>query len=471
MKILRVPLVLLALLLAISLPTGVQAAKMPNRPTALAVGTIDDQTSVLIWSGSAGTFRARAIKLNRRGAIRPSTSRTCTAELSQAGPGRCAVARLSPGRWQIRVTHVTSGGAAIRTKIIVVPLMSGFPTGFAPCAGNAETVKQAAYNCLRDWKPGPHPPATLVYHFSPSVSTQMQNKVKQAAEFTLDYATPTLKLLGYEPTYHIFVNGEGVESAAGRAWCKQAALSYAGTATQDWLWNSPQQSGACTEEGAGGRGNPSTIPGHATGWITTGPYGWAGGEDFWVFEVLPWEMWGVQRQYFKTIVPEAPGVNEVQQRWVQYLGAAVGSAAAVQLLGRDVDAVHPRIWEHEYWGNRAVTWQPTYHGWLCPENDSPRAQSCGVAQDLPAAEAALPWNYTLYNYAREYVLAKFGPAWIQEQLWPALAAEYGGQNSDYYEDMDRVAYRLWGGTWGDIEEALDTYLISELKAEGYTGLK
>ena len=358
------------------------------------------------------------------------------------------------------------------TPTPVVPLMDGFPTGFAPCAGNAETVKQAAYNCLRDWKPGPHPPATLVYHFSPSVSTQMQNKVKQAAEFTLDYATPTLKLLGYAPTYHIFVNGEGVESAAGRAWCKQAALSYAGTATQDWLWNSPQQSGACTKEGAGGRGNPSAIPGHKTAWITKGPYGWAGGEDFWAIEVLPWELWGVQSQYFETIVPEFWwGVHGVVQRWVQYLGAAVGSAAAVQLLGRDVDAVHARIWEHENGGNRAVTWQPTYHGWLCPEITNPRAQSCGAVQDLPAAEAAIPWNYTLYNYAREYVLAKFGPAWIQEQLWPALAAEYGGENNDYYEEMDRVAYRLWGGTWGDMEEALDTYLISELKAEGFTGLK
>ena len=357
------------------------------------------------------------------------------------------------------------------TPTPVVPLMDGFPTDFAPCAGKAKTVKQAAYNCLRDWKPGPHPPATLVYHFSPSVSTRMQNKVKQAAEFTLDYATPTLKLLDYEPTYHIFVNGEGVESAAGRAWCKQAALSYAGTATQDWLWNSPQQSGACTKEGGGGRGNPSTIPGHFTGWITKGPHGWSGGEDFWVFEVLPWEMWGVQAQYFETIVPEAPGVNEVQQRWVQYLGAAVGGAAGVQLLGQDVEARHARIWEHEYWGNRAVTWQPTYHGWLCPEITNPRAQSCGVKQDIRGAEVEIPWNYTLYNYAREYVLAKFGPAWIQEQLWPALAAEYGGENNDYYEEMDRVAYRLWGGTWSDIEEALDTYLISELKAEGFTGLK
>jgi len=352
----------------------------------------------------------------------------------------------------------------------IVPLMDGFPTGFAPCAGNAKTVKQAAYNCLRDWKPGPHPPATLVYHFSPSVSTRMQNKVKQAAEFTLDYATPTLKLLGYAPTYHIFVNGEGVESAAGRAWCKQAALSYAGTATQDWLWNSPQQSGACTKEGGGGRGNPSTIPGHATAWITKGPDGWSNGEDFWAFEVLPGELWAVQAQYFETIVPDAPGVNEVQQRWVQYLAFVAGRAAGVQLLGRDVEALSALNYEQNG-RERAVTWQPTYHGWLCPESASPRAQSCGVAQDLPAAEAAIPSNYTLYNYAREYVLAKFGPAWIQEQLWPALAAEYGGQNSDYYEEMDRVAYRLWGGTWSDIEEALDTYLLAELKAEGFTGLK
>ena len=350
----------------------------------------------------------------------------------------------------------------------VVPLMDGFPTGFAPCAGNAKTVKQAAYNCLRDWKPGPHPPATLVYHFSPSVSTRMQNKVKQAAEFTLDYATPLLTPLGYEPTYHIFVNGEGVESAAGRAWCKQEALGYAGTATQDWIWS--RRGGACTTTGAGGRGAPSTIPGHATAWITKGLYGW-GDEDFWVFEVLPGELsLGTNAQYFKAINADAPLDNEVLQRWVQYLAGIAIGAAAVQLLGRDVEAVHARVWKHDCC-NRAVTWQPTYHGWLCPENDSPRAQSCGVAQDLPAAETALPRNYTLYNYAREYVLAKFGPAWVQEQLWPTLAAEYGGESSVYYEEMDRVAYRLWGGTWSDIEEALDAYLISELKAEGFTGLK
>ena len=65
----------------------------------------------------------------------------------------------------------------------------------------------------------------------------------------------------------------------------------------------------------------------------------------------------------------------------------------------------------------------------------------------------------------------FGTDWVGQSLWPALAAEYGGENSVYYDDMDRVAYRLWGGTWHDIEEALDTYLISELKAEGLTGLK
>jgi hypothetical protein len=94
-----------------------------------------------------------------------------------------------------------------------------------------------------------------------------------------------------------------------------------------------------------------------------------------------------------------------------------------------------------------------------------------VEQDIRGAEVEIPWNYTLYGYASLYVTAVFGPEWISTALWPALAAEYDGENSDYYEEMDRVAYRLWGGTWGDMEEALDTYLISELKAEGFTGLK
>jgi hypothetical protein len=350
--------------------------------------------------------------------------------------------------------------------------MDGFPTGFAPCAGNAKTVQRAAYNCFQNWKPGPQPPATLVYHFSPSVSTKMQNNVKRALEFTLDYSAPLLKLLSYEPTYHIFVNEEGVESAAGRAWCKREVLSYAGTATQDWLWNSPQQSGVCTKEGGGGRGNPSTIPGHAAAWITKGPYGW-GNEDFWSLEVLPAELsHSIHGQLFGAMVPEfAWGVQEVVQRWVQYLGpTALSQANGIRQLGQDVKAVSALIYEQNG-RERAVTWQPTYHGWLCPEITNPRAQSCGAVHDLPAAEAAIPWNYTLYGYAAQYVVAMFGTDWVGQSLWPALAAEYGGENSVYYEDMDRVAYRLWGGTWSDIEEALDTYLLAELKAEGFTGLK
>ena len=354
----------------------------------------------------------------------------------------------------------------------VVPLMNGFPTGFAPCAGNAKTVKLAAYNCLRDRKPGPHPPATLVYHFSPNVSKRMQNNVKKAAELGLDYSAPLLTLLGYEPTYHIFVNGEGVESAAGRAWCKQEALSYAGTATQEWLWTRPQSTGTCTKEGGGGRAVPSTIPGHATAWITAGQDGWNYGGDFWSWEVLPAELYlGIHAQYFAAINADAPASNEVFQRWVQYLPSnTLARTFQVQINEANVETMNASIWTHDA-GNQAVTWQPTYRGWLCPESDSPRAKSCGVEQDMRGAEVEIPWNYTLYSYASLYVTARFGPEWISTALWPALAAEYDGENSVYYEEMDRVAYRLWGGTWSDIEEALDTYLISELKAEGFTGLK
>ena len=352
-----------------------------------------------------------------------------------------------------------------------VPLMNASPPDFAPCAGSAVTVQMAAFNCLRDWQPASHPLTKLVYHFSPSVSADLRTKVKIASELSLDYSTPLLRRLRYKPTFHIFVNGEGVESVAGRAWCKQAALSYAGTATQDWLWNSPQQSGPCTNRGAGGMGNPSTIPGHATAWITKGAYGWSGGEDFWASEILPAELThAIGLQYWDKQVP-GQNTGEAMQRWVQYLGpTALQRALRIRLNGADEANLHSYLLEH-HGGNRAVTWQPTFHGWLCPESDSLRAKSCGAAQDRPAAEAATPWNYTLYGYAAQYVTAKFGPAWIQKRLWPALAAEYGGGNGSYYKEMNRVAYRLWGGKWRDLEEALDTYLLAELKAEGFTGLK
>ena len=80
----------------------------------------------------------------------------------------------------------------------VVPLMDGFPTGFAPCAGNAETVKQAAYNCLRDWKPerGEYQ-GEVVYHFSPSLSPSRQAKIKEVTMFTLSRTEGFVEYMGF----------------------------------------------------------------------------------------------------------------------------------------------------------------------------------------------------------------------------------------------------------------------------------
>ena len=90
-----------------------------------------------------------------------------------------------------------------------------------------------------------------------------------------------------------------------------------------------------------------------------------------------------------------------------------------------------------------------------------------------------PNNYALIDLASQYVTAKFGPEWVQRQLWPTeirylwpvMKQGYVDGSGDFRPAIDRVAYRLWGGKWSDLETAIDAYAVSEWRKHGWTGLK
>ncbi len=459
---------LLALLVATSLPTRVQAADTPKRPSALAIQHLDESTSALRWSGSAGTFRAQAVKLNRRGNPRPTTSRICTAVLSQAGPGQCSVARLSPGRWRIRVTHVTGGSAAIRTKTLVIPIMQGLPTSYATCAGEATSVKEAAYNCLRDWKPKMEKyPGKVVYHFSPSITASEKASIKEVTEFVLTRADPYIELAGYAPEFHVFYNMDSPKS------CRRLYQSWAGTKNKSWLW---ERSGyQCSQGGWGGNGVGSDIPQTTSAGVSIprsdpksdqrfGPSGEWSNFEFYTYWVLAAE----ERYGFHGTASEVRYKNQIAYLdafpyWVGYIsGTAMGNASGIQLLNASLEQYH-QVFVGSLSGRQA-TWQPTV---------TDRRFGPGAQIDLPGLEAEVPWRYDIQFLATQYVTAMFGPEWVDRVLIPSLMREEGPLNDydAFQQKADRVAKMIWGGTWGEFEAAIDEYVISELKALGVKGLK
>ena len=348
----------------------------------------------------------------------------------------------------------------------VVPLMDGFPTGFAPCAGNAKTVKQAAYNCLRDWKPerGEYQ-GEVVYHFSPSLSPSRQAKIKEVTMFTLSRTEGFVEYMGFSPEFHLFFNIDGKEE------CKRMFQSWEGTKNKTWLWD--REGSLCTSDSHGGQSVGSDIrKTNSAGVNIQGD-----GIDWWIYHGMPHE---ILVSFFGVGSESVTGNQwrslEIGQLWVHYLASrAAWQASGIQLLSETLDQYHDGLLP----GPGKASWQPSVADpRFCPQPGSDMAMRCGKF-DWGGLMAEEPNNYALIDLASQYVTAKFGPEWVQRQLWPTeirylwpvMKQSYVDGSGDFRPAIDRVAYKLWGGKWSDLETAIDAYAVSEWRKHGWTGLK
>ncbi|MFM8279517.1 MAG: hypothetical protein ACKN9R_04140, partial [Candidatus Limnocylindrus sp.] len=211
------------------------------------------------------------------------------------------------------------------------------------------------------------------------------------------------------------------------------------------------------------------------------------GATWWTYYGMPHE---IMVDFFGISVERRLGSKfvalEVGQLWVQYLASrAAWQAASIQGLGLDLEGCATQL-QTRYCGyhnnirNWAglpwATWKPTVADpRFCPQGDSLRARRCGKF-DWESLLNEVPYQYTIMDLASQFVTAKFGPEWVQRILWPAMVREYEKSNSRYpmYKargnfriEMDRVAAKLWGGRWSDLETAIDTYVVSELGLEDF----
>lgn len=348
------------------------------------------------------------------------------------------------------------------------PLMNGLPTTFAPCAGNARTVKRAAYNCLRDWKPTMETyPGKVVYHFSPSITSDEKAAIREVTEFVLARAADYIELVGFAPEFHLFYNMDSPKV------CKQQYQSWAGTMNKSWLW----ENGQCKSRGWGGNGIGSDIPQTTSAGVSIprsdprtvnrfGPSGEWSNFDFYTYWVLPAEArYGFIGSYSEFRFADQSTYLRALPYWITYIsGTTMGNAAGIQMLNSSLEqyAVTTLSWRALN-GERA-TWQPS----VADPRFGPGSQI-----DLVSLEEEIPWRYDVQFLATQYITAMFGPEWIDQVLIPSLLSEPGSlDDADAFRDKaDRVAAKVWGGTWGEFEAAIDEYVIAELKALGVTGLK
>jgi hypothetical protein len=354
------------------------------------------------------------------------------------------------------------------TELNLAQTLSTFPTVFAECAGDAPTVKEAAYRCLRDWKPSMSTyPGKVVYHYDPSLTAEKAAQIREATQFALTRTGGFLKMMDTVPEFHMFVHTDNEQG------CLARFRSWKGTRKLTWIFE--EKRGFC--KGNGGNGVGSAIPGTTSAQQKIYP-GQGNDWESSIYYIMPHEIlssfFGVSAE--KKLGSQAASL-EVGQLWVFYLGSrAAWQASGIQLQGDSLDEYHQGLLP----APGPATWKPTVRDpRFCPQGASVRSLRCGTF-DWGSLMGEHPWNYTVIDLASQYVTAMFGPEWVQQTLWPTMVKQYVRSNRKYpiYQargkfrsEMNRVAMTLWGGKWSDLENAIDAYVISESKSAGVTNLE
>ena len=293
-------------------------------------------------------------------------------------------------------------------------------------------------------------PGKVVYHFSPSITASEKAAIREATEFALVRAEGYINTAGFAPEFHLFYNMDDWEA------CEALLKSWSGTADVEWLYAG--DFALCSPNGFGGNGIGSLLPGTTAAAIST-PRNhenfWEGTFAYYTYRVLPHEVVSAM-PYASRLGPVA---LNVAPRWIMYAASrAPWQAAGIQLLGDSLEDYHDDVIPQP----GAATWQPTVSD----------ARFGPWPEDLQSLMSETPWFYAVVDLASQYMTAMFGPDWIQKTLFPIMIREDTGVDTinAFRREADRVAQRIWGGRWSDLESAVDEYVITEFRAAGITGL-
>ena len=198
------------------------------------------------------------------------------------------------------------------------------------------TVKEAAYNCLKNWQPAMSSyPGKVIFHFSPSLTQGEKDEIKEMTYFTLLRTKGFINFMGDAPEFHLFFNIDGKKQ------CKKMVKSWRGTRTLSWIW----ERGVCSTDYHGGQSTGSSIKGTSSAVISVRPEPFFYGAKFYTYYGMPHE---IMVDFFESSVERKLGSKtvglEVGQLWVHYLASrAAMQAASIQGLDLELEgcATHP----------------------------------------------------------------------------------------------------------------------------------
>ncbi|MFM8813984.1 MAG: hypothetical protein ACKOD4_03110, partial [Candidatus Limnocylindrus sp.] len=254
-----------------------------------------------------------------------------------------------------------------------------------------------------------------------------------------------------------------------RQYCERVARSLEDQ-NLSWMWD-PRREDGCNSTGGGqGIGTDKenvTSAWWYDSWNSIGPDQRTGFQALFGTEVAHAIQNNIGQRYGATA-----SFLSLQQAWLGYTWPWInGFSYTVNSWG---SKQAERYWKR--WGvypDRA-TWNPSFSDqrW-CPQPGTPFAATCGeyLINQAGGLNDEYPSNYHLIAQMVPFLIAHFGPNWIQEAFWPTFIDEYGGVLGHFYKTYDRIALRLWNGDWEELEGALDLYVLQQFKEIGITGLE
>lgn len=351
-------------------------------------------------------------------------------------------------------------------------LMNGLPTKFAPCAGKAISLQSAVVSCIKQWKPQDSLEIQPQLHFHPFVPKAARTKIRKAISLASQSIVGLLPAGISAMTVHVVL-----AQNRNRAYCDQVAKQYLAGTGNDWIWERGAADDAgfldqWVSDGCGrvddGMVATTSVPGLTSAWLFTD---WTNlskydGSEGGISDAFIASIHAQAAKHYAYKVAEVDSFYLLPAYLAPYLNTANSLYLRFRTTGKDglEQVIRSTLPKTSYHKSR---WDGTFaDDRFCPQKGISFSESCwGDGREFSGDQLYrdYPDVYLFNTVAFNYITAYFGVDWMANVFWPILLESYEVNHSNFDEVYDRVAQRIWGGSWSDLEKVLDQELRKELK--------
>lgn len=335
-------------------------------------------------------------------------------------------------------------------------LVSEQEVKFAPCAGAAATIAEAALACLKEPpKVTPAKKVSLRFHLDPNLHSSVGIRIREIATWALPYYNGYFTKLKKPSTIHI------VFSLSAK-WCGQivAKFEYGSPTPQEM-----EKSYWCIQDGGANAGHSRS---EASAVVVVRPpleqrddfeRGSGDSEDEFYYSLVAAEMGHASRSLMMEAYTGELGGQPYWPIWAQYMGNELLRYLADLKTGTSiVDARADRIW---WMCERRATWKANYNDKRLTSWETGYGGIYGCPTNKASDDA--PNHYNMAFMAGEYLVAKHGLRWMLETFMSAPLKTRSGLT---IRNLKKAAQSLGFLTWRQIERELNANMRTVLGEYG-----